>query len=328
MNIKTFFINKFESWLAKRIPAKSQHTLTSKNIFIFPTTFGFTYLLFVLLLFLLGTNYQNNLIILFSFFLASFFVTVMLHSFFNFSGLTIHSEKIMTGYCDQRIDFPIYVEAQKEHFNIHFAYTKPSMKTESAATIHVQPGSKLVNLPVFSNERGQYSLGRITVSSEYSFGLFRSWSKLDFGHTVLVYPKQRVINNLNNWLSSTTDESNLAGVTQSSNIGIDEFSELKSFIQGESLARTAWKQLAKGQGHFTKHYQSQQGEPLWLTLDNLPTKQLELQLQYLSYLVNKLTISNQEFGLLLSSPGKVSVKIEPSLSKEHKQQCLTALAMY
>lgn len=332
MKIKKFILQRFERWLSQRIPAQKHHTLTSKNIFILPTRFGFTYLLFVLLLFLLGTNYQNNLIILFSFVLASFFITVMLHSFFNFSKISIHSEPLVTGYCDKNINIPFSITAHKEHFDIQLDFKDQQcnslLKVTPVTLLQVNNGNNTVNLSVQAPKRGKYLLGRLTVKSEYSFGLFKSWSKLDFEHMLIVYPSQRVLNAIDSYLCSTNDETHLSGVSQSNQLGIDEFSELKNFVRGESLARTAWKQLAKGQGHYTKHYQSQQGEPVWLTFDGLPNNQLEIKLQYLSYLVTTLSLTNQEFGLLLKLHGKKTIKIPPSSGLEHKANCLHALATY
>ena len=47
----------FDRWLKRRMPAASVQKLSSKNIFIFPTKFGFIYLLFILLLFLFVKMY-------------------------------------------------------------------------------------------------------------------------------------------------------------------------------------------------------------------------------------------------------------------------------
>jgi hypothetical protein len=49
-------------------------------------------------------------------------------------------------------------------------------------------------------------LGRITVHSEYSFGLFKSWSKLAFAQRVIVYPKPKQLMNKHHQLSSNKEE--------------------------------------------------------------------------------------------------------------------------
>ena len=56
-------------YLDKRQPAVPSITLVQKLIFILPTRYGWWFLLLIALLYLLGTNYQNNLILLQSYFL-------------------------------------------------------------------------------------------------------------------------------------------------------------------------------------------------------------------------------------------------------------------
>ena len=64
------------NWLNKRIPAATRFSLNHKNIFIFPSRFGGLYLFLCLGLFILGTNYQNNLMILLCYFLVSLFYKI------------------------------------------------------------------------------------------------------------------------------------------------------------------------------------------------------------------------------------------------------------
>ena len=60
----------YERWLTRRLPAARQIVLNQKRIFIFPTGYGFFYLLVAGLLFIGGINYENNLILALSFLMA------------------------------------------------------------------------------------------------------------------------------------------------------------------------------------------------------------------------------------------------------------------
>ncbi len=325
-SINQFFKQRFDLWLKRRIPAKFDHHLSSKNIFIFPTKFGFSYLFFVLLLFLLGTNYQNNIIILFSYLLASLFITVMLHSFYNFSQLIISSKAKQSGFAEQEINFPIQVQANKSHYDLTFCFTDKTITSKLVQLTSNSKGVSTINLPVICDCRGKYNLGRVRVASEYSLGLFRSWTVLDFAHQAIIYPKIKNLPSAQYRLSGLLDD-DVENFTPSYSPGIDEFSELKSYIPGESLSRTAWKQLAKGQGHFSKHYQAQQGGLQWLKLSDMPNADIETRLSYLSFLICEFTRSKQEFGLLLDEMQSETV-IKPSSGVAHQQSCLTALALY
>jgi len=331
--LKSFFKKHSDAWLTKRIPAADFHKLASRNIFIFPTAFGFVYLSFVVLLFLLATNYQNNLIMLLSYLLASFFITVMLHSFYNFTQLSFSARQKQAGFAQQTIFFPLTIHSRKKHYDLNFSLDNHTNKNLSRISdthfstkvSQCTSGDTQVNLSFISAKRGEFSLGRVTIFSEYSFGLFKSWTHLDFGLSALVYPTPLPLILDQQQLSGQKDDVSITSYQASNKAGIDDFSELKRFIIGESRARTAWKQLARGQGHFSKHYQENQSTLLCLKLADMPVASLETQLSYLSFLVNELTQNQQTFSLQLELDKDV---VTSNSGLAHQQACLTALALH
>jgi len=328
-SVRGFFNKNFERWLARRIPARQEHQLNSRNIMIYPTRFGLSYLGFVALVFLLGTNYQNNIILLFSYLLASLFISVMLHSFYNFSQLRFYSVAQQQGFSKDTINFPIQVMAKKTHYDLNFYFTNVLSGNKNQKMAQCHEGSYEIKLPYQALSRGKHQLGRVTVFSEYSLGMFKSKSVLDFGHTALVYPKPKRLVAGQYQLSSQSEEPNTDTRQTVNLVGTDDFSELKSFVRGESRARTAWKQLAKGQGHFSKHYQEAQGQLQWLKLSEMPSNDIEEKLAYLSFLVIELSASNETFGLeIYKDLAHSSANIAPNSGATHQQDCLTALALY
>lgn len=328
--IRNSFQKNFEYWLTRRIPCKQEHQLNSRNIMIYPTRFGLSYLAFVALVFLLGTNYQNNIILLFSYLLASLFISVMLHSFYNFSQLRFYSKaQQKQGYAGDELYFPIQITADKTHYDINLHFSDRSIHSPCEKVAQCQQGSHEVNLAYKSSKRGKHALGRVTIFSEYSLGFFKSKTILDFGQYAIIYPKPMSLNAGQYQHSSPAGEPSIDSYQTSTIEGTDDFSELKSFVIGESKARTAWKQLAKGQGHYSKHYQTSQNQIKWLKLNEMPSNDIEMQLSYLSFLVNELTATNQAFGLALSADLRnTSMNISPSVGYAHQQACLTALALY
>tara|TARA_R110001583_G_scaffold77851_3_gene211580 strand:- start:2267 stop:3340 length:1074 start_codon:yes stop_codon:yes gene_type:complete len=342
------FINKrFERWLSKRVPSNFEHKLSSRNIFIMPTRFGFVYLFFDALLFLLGTNYQNNTILLLSYLLASLFITVMMHSFYNFSQLTFSSTAKQFTFAKQQAFFPISIKANKSHFDLNFRFvtkTAPSQKAMSATplsttsqTIRIEQcevGECQVLLPYLPIKRGIVDLGRVKVFSEYSLGLFITWAMLDFSHQLVVFPESKTLSNNHNYLSGLDDAKQNQNNHQQASTGIDDFTELKNYIVGESQARIAWKQLARGQGKLSKHYQDEQGSLRWLKLSDMPSLAIETKLSYLCFLILEYGKSEGDFGLLLDADSsgitsnKPAMKIMPSSGYQHQQNCLIALAEF
>ena len=331
----SFIRNRFNRWLSRRVPSNFQHKLSSRNIFIMPTRFGFAYLFFDVLLFLLGTNYQNNIILLLSYLLASLFITVMLHSFYNFSQLTFTSSARQFSFAQQSASFPVNIIAKKIHFDLNFHFSQQSNLSKKVKLEQCDLGESEVLLPVLALTRGIPLLGRIKVSSEYPLGLFITWAMLDFSHQQVVFPKPKRLRGNQNYLSGldgSEDNSTTHGYTS---VGIDDFSELKNYVVGESQARIAWKQLARGQGKLSKHYQNQQGSLHWLKLSDMPSANLETKLSFLCFLVLDYSKRGHDFGLLLdigliegmnTEKGRKAVKIRPSSGYQHRQNCLIALA--
>lgn len=329
--LKSFFQKRFDAWLKRRVPSSFHHTLSRRNIFIMPTKFGFAYLLFVFLLFLLATNYQNNIIMLMSYLLASLFISIMIHSFYNFSGLGFKSTATHSGFAEQAISIPISIITDKPCFDLTLSFVKTPQYKVSLE--HCSQGDTKVILPYVSKERGVITTGRVKISSEYSFGLFISWAVLDFSHQLTIYPHPKKINENQYRLTGQENQNSCATSYESHTPGLDDFSELKDYVLGESKSRTAWKQFARGQGRYTKHYQNQQSTLNWLKLSDMPSVNIETQLSFLCYLVLEYCRGELQFGLdLTSKESGVEIspdqKIEPDLGFVHQKNCLTALATY
>ncbi|WP_448565294.1 hypothetical protein [Thalassotalea ganghwensis] len=315
---------KFEKWLAKQLPASSKQTLKRNNIFILPTRFGYAYLFFATLMFILGTNYQNNLIILVSFILASCFVTAMIQSYRNLAHLQLAlNNSLVTGFCDEKLFLPINLKSAGKKFKLFFSLSKNAMVCVDLINEQAE-----VMVPLMYQQRGIHRLPRVIVSTIYPFGLFKVWTQLNFGVSALIYPKpikppgDFVNAFLSNESRDASDTNKQQIVTERE--GIDDFAELKRYQRGESLAKVAWKQVAKGQDWHTKHYvHAIDASPDWLSLEMFPSAHIESRLSWLTFLV--LTLEKQEipFGLMLNNE-----KISPDGGKLHFQRCLKMIATY
>jgi len=314
--IRRFIQARFDAWLQRRMPGARHHRLSNKNIFIFPTGFGFVYLFFVLLLFLLGTNYQNNVIILLSYLLASLFVTCMMQSFFNLSGLSLQGPKQVSGFAGQGMQIPIDVRSTNARHGLNF-------EVSGQAATHLAKAEKSirVQLPYLPGQRGLYRLKRVLVSSEFALGLFRSWTRLDFDCQCLIYPKPKAVRNL---VASadvhSCDKEELRGRPKP---GQEDFAELKTYVPGEPLSRVAWKQYARGQGFLSKAYQQQSSQLNWLSLSDMPAANVEEKLQLLCFLILEHHKSGQAYGVKL-----INSEIPPASGSEHLNECLAALARF
>ena len=315
--IRHWYRAKFNAWLSKRIPPTKVKVLDNRSIFIFPTALGGAYLFVMVLVFLLGTNYQNNVIILLAYVLASVFITVMLQSYFNFKGLSIAAPSKVIGFAKQSLDVVFTLSSDKPKYGLTLGFEK---QTDSLLT--VLEHSQSVTVSYYAEHRGKFSLGRLKVSSEYSLGLFKTWTWCDFAIQAIVYPQKLPIKtkSIVHALSDNALESE-HGLEYVD--GLDDFHELNTYREGDSLTHVAWKHLARGQGKYTKSYRQPVSQDTWLNIKDMPSSDLEVKLSYMSYLVTQYTHQDITFGMSL-----LQHKIEPAQGKHHGTCCLEALAEF
>jgi len=253
--------------------------------------------------------------------MVSVFITSMMHSFYNVSGLTLSANKNAAGFAKQNISFPIKITSTNKRADLNFSFdNQPIFHLPQSLN-----GQETVFVSCNYQQRGVFQPGRLKVSSEYSFGLFITWTRIDFDQQCAVYPEAiELINNQNSFSGSTIDNLLSDNLTrENSKPGIDDFFELKPHVLGESLSRIAWKQFARGQGRLTKHYHQHQEKSCWLNLADMPAHGIEKQLQYLCFFINEYNHAGQVFGLDLGKK-----KIKPSQGTSHVKHCLMALAIY
>ncbi|MCH1926824.1 DUF58 domain-containing protein [Shewanella sp. C32] len=305
----------FNRWLNQRIPAAEQQTLSHRSIFILPSGFGLLWIMLVVLLFLFGTNYQNNLVIGMALLLASIFVSTILHSYRNLAGLTVISAGTAHTYAGQQLSIPLKLSAERPLFQLQLSF-QPENPLR-VAEVTAEPQQRVVALQ--TDHRGRLNPGRLRIESRYPLGLCRVWSWLDLNTHHIVFPThargQQPLSRLDDDMGSTGKQLS----------GVEEYAGLRNYIPGESLKQVAWKQWAQERGMLSKEFTTPAGEPVWLTLAaNLNQQQLEQQLSLLCYQVDELAKQpNQYWGLALGP-----LRIAPNQGQAHRLQCLTALACY
>lgn len=335
------------TWLDKRIPANATHQLTMQSIFVLPTVFGWGFLITAIGLFLLGTNYQNNLMLLLSYTLMSLQLLALFHSYLNFARLTFKVGKISHICANEILMVPFSVVSRDRQAKakpaglLQFSWLiyqqSPQQKTvpttttprvqsntsgsnqeintcPSVTTLDLDKDPHEFSVPLRFIQRGRYALPRLTCESVYPLGLFRCWTHLDFAQHLLVYPAP--IKGCVDTVAFGNEYSRHIATT-----GSEDFFALNAYKEGDPLNRVSWKHVAKNGQWVSKEFSNQQGIAQLLTLD--PTLKLEKALSHLSYHIYSLHQQQQSYGLKLAN-----TTIAPGNSSKHKKQCLKALALY
>ncbi|WP_100641768.1 DUF58 domain-containing protein [Alteromonas facilis] len=289
-----------------------------RSVFIFPSRFGWLFIVLCMCLFLLGTNYQNNLMLLLCFLLVGLLLINLHASYWNFVRLNLKLNAISPGYAGDHAILRLDSNASKRTKTAHGLIYVSSFNNQERHSIDCDTdttGEISMQLPT----RGIYRVPRLTIESYYPLGIYRCWTHLDFDRHIFVYPKPvpcpvKLYNQ-----ASDNDEG--SGLQESA--GTEDFDGLKSYVVGDSLHRVAWKQVAKQQQWLSKQFSSNTAVVGWLKLSVVDSDAVELALSQLAFQINQCSQKNVCFGLQLGN-----YSIAPSQGDAHRTDCLKALACY
>ncbi len=286
-------------WLAKRQPPAQSVKLTQKFLFVFPTKFGFSTLLLVVLFYILGTNYQNNLIMLLAYFLLSLFLLSIGLSYLNLSGLTLTAGNEQAGFVGENVRIPVQLSGIENRVAIMagFAGQSSVLLTETRSTLDLQ-----------LTQRGFFTTPRIKLASEYPFGLIRAWTYVSLAQQYWAYPAP-----IRGKATTSNDNGDLTGDLA--------WHHLSSYTAGDPIKNIDWKKLARQPLQpVVKHYRPEAVDiDYWLELHEGP---LEVQLSRLCAEVLACEARQQNYGLRLPT-----IHVSPGHGPMHQQQVLRALAL-
>ena len=287
--------------------------LNHRRIFILPTYRGLNFAILTALLLLIAFVYNNNLVYLLAFLLASIFFITILHSYKSLAGLVLQKGQSKAVFAGESAGFDIHIN---NPVDVERYYLQMSL--EKAESLTLKPQSKAcVTLYSPTQKRGWHTAGTVTISSTYPLGLFRAWSPIRFNLKALVYPKPSPQARPFPEMPSTLAQQGF------SRKGADDFYGLKEYQPGDSIKHIHWKAFAKGQGLFSKQYGGDSSEEIWLDYDNTAGHNTEERLSQLCRWVIDAERAGINYGFSL--PG---LKLSPDNGLLHSRKCLEALALF
>jgi uncharacterized protein (DUF58 family) len=305
----------FDRWVLRRIPPARNVVLGHRNIFIMPNKQGLGFLFVLGLMFIGAVNYEANLGFALVFLLLSMFVLSIFHTFRNLSGLHVSAVPGAPVFAGEKAEVTVILNRHgaRRYENVQVCF--PGARAQVADL--VEHTEVRLNQYVPAPRRGRINPGRLVVDTVFPFGLCRAWSLVDLDFRLLVYPSP-VECDLDYLLAQQHTGGNTT-ITR----GNDDFHSLREYQRGDSLRHVAWKQVARGQGMFTKEYASSVDRRVWLRWDMFPGMGAEERLSRLCYCVLKLDTAGVDYGLELPD-----LRIAPAKGSVHYARVLEALALY
>ncbi|MFQ2244966.1 DUF58 domain-containing protein [Aeromonas enteropelogenes] len=300
-----------QRWLTRRIPPARQVTLGPRSLFILPTRLGLGYLLVMIAIYLLGTNYQNNLVLLIAYCLASLFMAAMWLTHRNLLGLSLLGGPMVLGEASQLLPIRVTVRALRPARALQFTLNEGSLWLAQA-----DPAPASLILPVKGGRRGRVALNRLRVESRYPLGLFRCWSLLDLQLEAWLAPAP-----LYGSLLTGASQTEQAGQGQVVPATLGDFDTLREHRPGEPPSRIAWKQLAQGRGLLVKQFEEPLQDDTHLSLSRVSGQDLEARLSVLAWWCSDFAKRGVPFTLTLASQ-----TLGPESGPAFLHRCRLALA--
>ncbi len=314
MTIPNFYRKRLNKWLDKRAPLSTHHKLAQHNLYTFPNLTGLGLAITILIIWLMGTNYQNNLVLAIAYLLISFFVVAIWQAYANLSGLEIKAITSQPGFAGDTIRFTLQLTTPNPHGSEYLELSWPGGK-KIIADINCHSPFE-IEVPCPSHHRGYLLPGRLLIESRYPLGVIRCWTHINLDITGLVYPKP----------VAGAEPEHITGDDDSEKSshkkGGDDPGTLRSYQPGDSLKHIAWKLFARERGLHTKQNEQTLSNQKWLDWFGLSLPQ-EKRLSILCYWALEYEQAGIQYGLIL--PEK---KLSPDRGYQHLQNVLSELAIF
>ncbi|WP_395342891.1 DUF58 domain-containing protein [Ningiella sp. W23] len=335
------WLTRRNHWLDKRIPAENKSRFNLTNTFILPSSFGWAIICIVAFLFILGTNYQNNIVLGMSYFFSALLLLSLFHSYQFFTQHSLEFLPFEADFENRDVVLRCRLFSQNRYPGGEFVLRSDDRTAVYALDEHFESTELKLNLAPMS--RGLHLCKRIKVECFFGFGLYRCWSYLQPKHQILVYPSARKTP-IQLHQSAQEDDNEQSQSTRP--MQADDLQGIRNHIETDPVHHVSWKHVAKGQGLLTKDFSVHSGISGWLRLSDhvntlalnsalLQTASIEISenqalfdelengLRALSYQVQELSRDKVEYGLDLGA-----TKILPQASIAHLDKCLFHLATF
>lgn len=231
----------WKNWLARRFQYRQAKTLGQRDILIFVYRQGYLYLILILISFIAGINYANNLILSFCFLISAILVISFYVTFKQLHGLQLEIIADEVGQVGEPLLLHFYFK--QSYRQPRFLYLAVGDQEHVIYLNQLQQHHYFTLLP---EQRGRFQYPVIRLYSVYPFGLVRAWRY--FFHELHSWVAPQPL-----WdrVESKTDQRSLS-------LEKDDFRELRRYQIGDALQAVSWKQVARGQGVFIKVFEQQQ----------------------------------------------------------------------
>jgi len=305
-----------ERWSRRRQGTETwPAVIARRRVYILPTRAGLGFAVLLLGMLLAGLNYSNSVALLIAFVLGGFMLAAMNLCHRNLLGLVLESLTLPPAFAGDRARLALRLRNDA-------AIARHAFRARLGAHV-AELGSlgagatQALELELPTQRRGHTPVPRISLSTEFPFGLFRAWTWVHAPEPLLVYPAAR--GNRPPPVHASDQDSGahaLAG-------GNDEWAGLRPFRDGDSPRQVAWKAYARGAPLLVKEYTGRASRALQFDYDALDGLDRERRLEQLARWVVDADASGARYALRLGAQ-----RFPEQRGAAHRHRCLEALALH
>lgn len=274
---------RIQQWVSKRFQVDHSKTLLQKDILVFIHTQGFLYLVLILITFIAGINYANNLILGLCFLMSAILCMSFYLTFRQLHALHIEMVTAEVGQVGQ-------VLMLKLHFkqNAKLSRYLQIQWQQQEQRVYLDQTQQSLELSFFPQYRGIYAFDTIKIYATYPLGLVHAWTYLNLQQKVWIAPQAY------DWQKEHKNQPSAA------HDRLDEFRELRAFQHGDSYQNVAWKQVARGQGFFIKMFEAQATQQyLEIDYQHIPAQSHEEKLSFMMGLIEQCEQFGDDYAVIL-----------------------------
>lgn len=273
----------WRKWVKERFQYSQPKTLRQRDVLIFVFQQGWLFLVLILITFIAGVNYANNLILGFCFLISAILCISFYITFKQLHGLNIELLVDDLGQVGVPIKLRIYLS--QLHPQRRYLYLRMG---DEIHKISFHSHKHVLELSILATRRGKLTYSEIQIFSVYPFGLVRAWTYL--------YPQQFT------WIAPSAKDLLKENSTMAVQMypDLDQFRELRNYIPGDALQAISWKQVARGQGWFVKKFEQHQHiREINIDYQAMPSLSHEEKLQYMMGFVEQCEQHHCAYNLIL-----------------------------
>ncbi len=312
------FARRWLRGLLRRVPCGRDGIarVGAREIYILPTRTGFLFGTVLMVMLLGSLNYQNNLGLLFTFFLASVGVVAMHHAWFNLLGILVQVRGGPPVFAGETASYEVTLRNSRRHPRHDL---RVGAEREFARPVSVPADDQLaVSFGLPARQRGLQRLEELRVETRHPMHLFRAWCHVATDAETLVFPHPA-----RHAPAPEYAAGNPQRLHPSHKKGTEDYMGSRSYRRGDSPRHIDWKAFARERGLVVKEYGSERGREVWIDWSQLGVPDPEIRLGILTRQVLDASDAKVRFGLRL--PGVVEGLAQGAA---HTQRCLTRLALF